>query len=141
MVKPVRYGYFRIVQCKSTTTCIVYSVHVELALRIALIHWAIHGCTSCAIDFSWCFWYGTLSCPFTFEGAKLLATSASGVEWCKSHAHSSFLSEVIQILICANSTCEWGIYCLQKYILDYSLIACMLWKLHNYYWCGHSLCI
>ena len=40
----------------------------------------------------------------TFESAKLLATSTSAVEWYKSHAHTSFLSEVIQILICANST-------------------------------------
>ena len=39
-----------------------------------------------------------------FEDAKLLATSTSAVEWYKSRAHTSFLSEVIQIFICTNST-------------------------------------
>ena len=38
-----------------------------------------------------------LLCPFTFEGTKLLATSTSAVEWYKSHAHISFLSEVIKL--------------------------------------------
>ena len=33
------------------------------------------------------------------EDAKLLAASTSAVEWYKSHAHTSFLSKVIQILI------------------------------------------
>ena len=48
----------------------IYSVHVELAPRIALIHSAIHGCTCtpCAIDFSRGFWYGTLPCPFYVWG-------------------------------------------------------------------------
>ena len=58
----------------------------------------------CAIDFSRGFCYSTLPCPFTFEGAKLLATLTSAVEWYKSHTHTSFLSEVIQILICGNLT-------------------------------------
>ena len=40
----------------------------------------------------------------TFESAKLLAASTSTVEWYKSRAHISFLSEVIQILMWANST-------------------------------------
>ena len=34
-----------------------------------------------------------------FEGTKLLAASTSVVEWYKSHVHTSFLSEVIQIVI------------------------------------------
>ena len=38
-----------------------------------------------------------------FEGAKLLAASMSAVEWYKSCAHTSFLSEVIFI------QCEQGI--------------------------------
>ena len=38
-----------------------------------------------------------------FESAKLLAASMSSVEWYKFHAHISFLSEVIQILMWANS--------------------------------------
>ena len=57
--------------------------------------------TACTIDFSRGFWYGTLPCLCTFKGAKLLTASMSAVEWCKSRAHISFLSEVIQI---ANST-------------------------------------
>ena len=84
----------------------LYSVHVQLAPCSALIHvrCAIHGCTWCAIDFSWGFWYGTMPCPITFEDAKLLTASTSAIEWYKSRAHTSFLSEVIQILICTNST-------------------------------------
>ena len=35
----------------------------------------------------------------TFEDTKLLAASTSAVEWYKSCAHISFLSEVIQIFI------------------------------------------
>ena len=63
----------------------LYLVHVELAPHIA--HCAIHGYMPCAIDFSRGFWYGTctLPCPFTFKGAKLLATSMSAVEWYKSY--------------------------------------------------------
>ena len=45
----------------------LYSVHVELALHIALIHSAIRGCMLCAIDYSRGFWYGTLPCSFMFE--------------------------------------------------------------------------
>ena len=40
---------------------------------IGTVHCTICGYTPCTIDFSWGFWYGTLPCPFTFEGAKLLA--------------------------------------------------------------------
>ena len=40
----------------------------------------------------------SLPCPFKLEGAKLLSTSTSAVEWYKSHAHTSFLSEVIIIM-------------------------------------------
>ena len=69
-----------------------------MAPRIALIHCAIRGYTQCTIDFSRGFWYGTLPCPLTFEGAELLAASTSAVECYKSHAHTSSLSEVIQIL-------------------------------------------
>ena len=39
----------------------------------------------------------------TFEGAKLLAASMSAAGLYKSRAHTSFLSEVIQMFICANS--------------------------------------
>ena len=77
----------------------LYLIHVELAPCIALIHCAIRGCTACTIDrLSLRFWYGILPCPITFEGAKLLATSTSTLEWHKSHAHISFLSKVIQII-------------------------------------------
>ena len=48
----------------------------------------------CTIDFCRGFWYSTLPCPFTFEGAKLLATSTSAVAWYKSRAHTSFLYKV-----------------------------------------------
>ena len=50
-----------------------------------------------AIDFSQGFWYSTLPCPITFKSAKLslLAASTSAVEWYKSHAHTSFLSEFL----------------------------------------------
>ena len=34
----------------------------------------------------------------TLESAKLLAASTRSVEWYKPYAHTSFLSEVIQIL-------------------------------------------
>ena len=34
-----------------------------------------------------------------FKGTKLLAASTSAVEWYKSHVHTSFLSEVIKILM------------------------------------------
>ena len=71
---------------------------------VGTAHCTIHECTACAIDFSRGFWYGTLPCPITFESAKLLAASTRAVEWYKSHAHTSFLSEVIQIFICANWT-------------------------------------
>ena len=63
--------------------------------NIALIHCAIHRYMPCTTDFSRGFWYGTLPCPFTIEGTKLLAASTSAVEWYKFHAHTSFLSEVI----------------------------------------------
>ena len=43
------------------------------------------------------------------EGAKLLAASMSAVEWCKSCAHISFLSEVIQINMGQLLQCEQGI--------------------------------
>ena len=76
----------------------IYSVHVELAPSIALIHCAMRRYRPCAIDFSRGFWYGTLPCPFTFEDAKLLAASTSAVEWYKSCAHTSFLSKVIIIM-------------------------------------------
>ena len=84
----------------------LYLVHVELAPCIALIHCAIHRFTACAIDFSWGFWYGTLPCPITFKGAKLLATSTSAVEWYKSRAHTLFLS---QVTIMCQLKCEQGI--------------------------------
>ena len=35
----------------------------------------------------------------TFESTKLVAASVRTVEWHKFHAHTSFLSEVIQILM------------------------------------------
>ena len=56
------------------------SIHVKLALRVALIHCAICGCMPCCIDFSQGFWYDTLPCPFTFKGAKVLAASMSAVK-------------------------------------------------------------
>ena len=77
---------------------------IELVPSIVLIHCTLRGCMPRAIDFSQGFWYGTLPRPFTIEGAKLLTTSTSAVEWYKSRAYTSFLSEVIQIFICANST-------------------------------------
>ena len=36
---------------------------------------------------------------YYIEGAKLLAASTSAVEWYKSHAHTLFQSQVIQIFI------------------------------------------
>ena len=77
------------------------SVHVELALHIAIIHCAIRGCTACATYFSQGFWYGTLPYPIMFKDVKLLAALMSNVRWCKSHAHISFLSEVIEFLYVA----------------------------------------
>ena len=59
---------------------------------------AVCGYTACTIDYSRGFWYGTLPCHIMFENTKLLAASTSAVEWYKSRAHTSFLSEVIQIL-------------------------------------------
>ena len=45
----------------------------------------------------------------TFESAKLLAASTRAVEWYKSCAHISFLSEVIQInsYVSQLNTVEW----------------------------------
>ena len=51
-------------------------------ISILCLHWVgtshrlvlcvgIYTYTPCTTDFSWVFWYGTLPCPFTFEGAKL----------------------------------------------------------------------
>ena len=37
----------------------LYSIYVELAWCIVVIHCTIHGRTPCAIDFSWGFWYCT----------------------------------------------------------------------------------
>ena len=80
---------------------LLYLVHIELPPHNALIHCSIRavhrGCTVCTIDFSRGFWYGTLPCPMMFESAKLLAASMSAVEWYKSRAHISFLSEVIHM--------------------------------------------
>ena len=53
------------------------SGHIELAQLIALTYCVIHGYT---IKFSWGLLYGTLPCPFTFEGTKLLTTSTNAVE-------------------------------------------------------------
>ena len=77
----------------------LYSVHIELASHIALIHCAIHRYTPCTIGFSQGFWFSILPSPFMFVDAKLLAVSKSAVEWYKSHAHNSFLSEVIQYYV------------------------------------------
>ena len=80
-------------------------VHVELALRIALINCAIRGCTPYTIDFSRGFWYMVpLPRHIMFEDAKLLAALMSAVQWCKSHAHISFQSKVIEFFIRTNST-------------------------------------
>ena len=72
----------------------LYSVHVELPPRIALIHCIVRGAARMYRE----------PCPMTFENTKLLAASRSAVEWYKSCGHISFLSEVIQILMWANST-------------------------------------
>ena len=63
--------------------------------------------TPCAIDFSWDFWYNTLSCPFTFKGAKHLTVLMSAVEWYKSRAHISFLSQVILNSTWTKCTCSF----------------------------------
>ena len=63
---------------------VLHSIHIWVGT--ALIH--IHGCTACAVDFSRGFWYGTLPCPMTFKGAKLLTASTSAVEWYMSRAHT-----------------------------------------------------
>ena len=86
-------------------TSFTLSCHHALPWCIPLIHFSIHFFICGAdiqhspIDLSRGFWYGTLPCHMMFEGAKLLATSRSTVEWCKSCTHISFLFEVIQILI------------------------------------------
>ena len=67
----------------------------------------MYMCTPCAIDYSRGFWYSTLPCPFTFEGAKLLAASISATQWCKSHAHISFQSQVI-FYICQLNVKEYN---------------------------------
>ena len=78
------------------TTYLIF-IHVQLALSIVLIHVYIH-CTirgyHYTIDFNRGFWYGNLPRPFTFEGAKLLVTSMTAVEWYKSSAHILFLSQI-----------------------------------------------
>ena len=86
-------------------TCILHSCWVGTVLC------AICGytCMSFAIDFAEV--SNTVPCHVllcTFEGAKLLTASMSAVEWCKSHAHTCilFLSEVIQMCICAPTQCE-----------------------------------
>ena len=85
-------------------TCIpvkLYLIHIELPPRIALIHCDIRSAAWMWMQ-SVChrrqsFWYSTLPSPFTFESAKLLATSTRAVEWYKSRAHISFLPEVIYV--------------------------------------------
>ena len=79
--------------------------HVEL-------HCAILRYTPCALDFSWGLWYfAILPYPFTFECAKLLTASTSAVEWYKSRAQTSILSEVIQILIHRYTPCTIDFSC------------------------------
>ena len=63
-------------------------------LRIVLIHCAICGYMTHAIDSSRGFWYSTLP---TFEIAKLLTASTSAIEWYKSCDHILFLSEILII--------------------------------------------
>ena len=92
----------------------LYSVHVELSLCIALIHCAIHGYAPCAIDFSRGFWYSTSPCPFMFVGTTLLTASTSAVEWCKPCAHTSFLSEVIQVLTQREQGIVYNLFTLHK---------------------------
>ena len=57
---------------------------------------AIRGCTPCAIDFSWGFWYSTLSSYYVF-----LAISRSAVEWYmyKFCAHISLLSVFLYMYV------------------------------------------
>ena len=51
-----------------------------------------------------------------FKGTKCFAASTSAVEWYKSRAHISFLSEVIQILMCANSTWTTYSWCIYMHV-------------------------
>ena len=96
---------------------------------VSTSHFTICGYTPCAIDFSWGFWYSTLPCPFTFstlpcpftfstlpcppftfEVAKLLATSMSAVALLvQVRSHILFLSKVIQILYMCQLKVEGGI--------------------------------
>ena len=56
----------------------LYSVDIELAQCIVLIHCTARGYTPCAIDFSRGFWYSTLpSYPFAFESDKFLTASTN----------------------------------------------------------------
>ena len=85
------------------------SVHVELALCIALIHCTICGYMPCTIDFRWAVFCHAL---LPFEGAKLLYNCFN--ECCEMIQSPmpiiiSFLSKVIQILIYANSTWTEGV--------------------------------
>ena len=41
---------------------------------------------------------------FCVRGTKLSTALISAAQWCKSHAHISFLSKVIELFICGNST-------------------------------------
>ena len=74
---------------------------IQIAIHCAIRPWVYY--TPCAINFNRGFWYwnstSAMPCPIMFQGAKLLATSTSAVEWYKSCAHTSFLSKTIQILI------------------------------------------
>ena len=73
----------------------LYFVHFELAPHIPLIHCTtcICGYMPCTVEFNGGFCYGTLPCPFTFEGTKLLhvAASTSAIEWYKSCAYTYFV--------------------------------------------------
>ena len=96
-----------------------------------------HTCTwvyACAIDFSQGFWYGTLPCrlTYTLEGAKLVTASTRAVEWYKSRAHISFLSEVIQIgrwyrtlIVCDMHEQRLPLYCTCVYTVHVCMYACI----------------
>ena len=96
------------------------TLYVELTPCIVLIHYTIRRCTPWTIDFSWGFWYGTLACPFTFESTKY---TFSRFNECYRMVqvpcpYLSFLSKVIQILMCANST--WTRYsCLLVWLYQF----------------------
>ena len=53
----------------------------------------------------------------TLEGAKLLTTSTSSVEWYKSHGHTLFLSKVIFICVLSGSLGQSSTLCLGQSII------------------------